>query len=67
MSYQYASWLKIKDFINSNTLNIEIISVNPVGLKGLFRDVYTQSFVDAHPELLKENIEIINEEIINAR
>lgn len=65
LSYQYASWLKIKDFIDNNTLNIEIISVNPVGLKGLFRDVYTQSFVDAHPELLKENIEIINEDTEN--
>lgn len=62
LSYQYNSWLKIKKFIVDNTLNIELISVNPVGLKGVFKDVYTQSYVDTHPELLKENIEIIGKE-----
>lgn len=57
--YQYPSWLKFKDYIDKNTYNVEIISVNPVGLKGLFKDVYTQSYVQSHPELLKENIEIL--------
>ncbi len=40
----------------------EIISINPVGLKGLFKDVYTQSYVDEHPELLNENVEILDDE-----
>lgn len=31
--------------------DIEIISVNPIGLKGLFRDVYTKSYVTENPEL----------------
>ena len=44
--------------------DIEIISINPVGLKGIFKDVYTQSYVDEHPELLEENIEIINEKVM---
>lgn len=66
LSYQYNSWIKIKEFIEQNTHGIEIISVNPVSLKGLFKDVYTQSYLDAHPELLKDNIEIIKEDILNA-
>lgn len=49
----------MKDFVQLHYPKVEIISVNPVGLKGLFKDVYTQSYVDLHPELLKENIEII--------
>ena len=53
-------WEKIKEFKDSKYPDVEIISINPVGLKGLFKDVYTQSYVDKHPELLIENIEIIN-------
>ncbi len=34
----------------------EIISVNPVGLKGLFKDVYTESFLVEHPEIGKESV-----------
>lgn len=48
-----------KKFISIHYPSIEIISVNPVGLKGIFKDVYTQKYVDEHPELRKENIEII--------
>jgi len=40
----------IKQFAERYYPDIEIISVNPVGLKGMFRDVYTQSYLDAHPE-----------------
>ena len=47
-------------FIEINYPDIEIISINPVGLKGIFKDVFTQSYVDEHPELLHENIDIIN-------
>jgi len=60
-------YVKFKDFITSHYPNVEIISINPVGLKGLFRDVYTQSYVDAHPELKNENVEILKmEETENA-
>ncbi len=55
-----------KTFVERYYPQTEVISINPVGLKGMFKDVYTQSYVDAHPELLNENIEIINEkELIN--
>ena len=39
----------------------EIISVNPIGLKGLFRDVYTESFLTEHPEIDKKTVEILND------
>lgn len=50
---------KFKQFTELHYPDVKIISVNPIGLKGLFKDVYTQSYVDEHPELLKEDIEII--------
>lgn len=53
---------RLKNFAKIYYPETEIISINPIGLKGLFKDVYTQSYVDEHPELLKENIEIIKEE-----
>lgn len=53
-------YLAFKQFAELHYPNIEIISINPVGLKGMFKDVYTQSYVDEHPELLNEDIEIID-------
>ncbi len=44
--------------------DIEIVSINPVGLRGLFKDVYTKEYLKANPELREElgkNIEILNE------
>lgn len=34
-------WVKLKKFVKTYYPDIEIISVNPVGLKGLFTDIYT--------------------------
>lgn len=42
--------------------DMEIISVNPVGLKGLFRDVYTESYLNDHPEIDRKTVEILKEE-----
>ena len=33
-------WLKLKKFAKTYYPDTEIISVNPVGLKGIFKDVY---------------------------
>ena len=33
----------LKDFVDDYYPDIKIISVNPVGLKGLFEDMYTKS------------------------
>lgn len=55
-------WQKFKEHVETYYPHTEIISVNPVGLKGMFRDVYTQSYVNDHPELLEENVEILQED-----
>ncbi len=46
-----------QEFITMHYPATEIISVNPVGLRGMFRDVYTPSYIQAHPDV--ENAEII--------
>lgn len=38
--YMIAYWKQFKDFANEFYPDTEIISVNPVGLKGLFKDLY---------------------------
>ena len=59
----YNIWVNIKEYLKENYPDTEVISVNPVGLKGLFKDVYTQSYIDEHPELLDEVPEIIDMQI----
>ncbi len=58
-------WIMFKEYCSWYYPDVEIISINPIGLKGLFKDVYTQSYVNDHPELMKEDIEILDDEIIN--
>ena len=43
---QYAidSYKNLKTFAQTYYPNTEIISVNPVGLKGIFKDVYTKTY-----------------------
>ena len=53
-------WVKAKKHIQTLYPDIEIISINPVGLKGLFKDVYTESYLKDHPEL--KNVEVLKEE-----
>lgn len=38
---QVAHWLLLKQFIKDYYPDVQIISVNPVGLKGIFEDIYT--------------------------
>ena len=35
-------WTKMKEFIEKFYPDVEIVSVNPVGLKGMFKDIETQ-------------------------
>ena len=37
-------WRKLAEFARANYPDIEIISINPVGLKGVFKDEYTQEY-----------------------
>lgn len=71
INYDYAHQIRhyqmFKKFVQNIYPDVEIISINPVGLKGMFKDVYTQSYLDANPELKEElgnNIEIIEEECV---
>ena len=59
LSYQYNSWKMMKDYINKYWNCIEIISINPVGLKGMFKDQYSQNYIDSHNDVQIENHEII--------
>lgn len=54
---------RLKKFVSVFYPDIEIVSVNPVGLKGMFKDVYTRSYVDANPELfINKEITYLDEE-----
>ena len=50
-------YLLFKEFIAMRFPEIDIISVNPIGLKGLFHDVYTSSYLSQHKEI--QNVEIL--------
>ena len=55
-----SGYRKIKKFVKRNYSNLEIISINPVGLKGMFRDMYTESYLEAHPEIDRSECEILD-------
>lgn len=55
-----AGYRNIKKFVAIHYPDTEIISVNPIGLKGIFHDVYTESYLDAHPGLSKSDCEILD-------
>ena len=40
-SYQIEWWKKLKQFAADVYPQTEIISINPIGLKGIFKDIYT--------------------------
>lgn len=69
-SYEVNSMMEgyhlLENFAQLYYSDVDVISVNLVGLKGLFTDVYTKSYVDEHPELLKETVKIIESENSNA-
>lgn len=41
VSYAVQGWQQMKNFAEKYYPDIELISINPVGLKGMFKDVYT--------------------------
>ena len=55
-------WIKyVYPYVKTYFPDLKIISINPEGLRGVFHDVYTQSYLDEHPELMKQNVELLNE------
>ena len=55
-----AGWRWSHDYLETYYPDIEVISINPVGLKGMFRDVYTKSYLGEHPEIDPQTVEIID-------
>ena len=54
-----AGYEKFKEFRDVQYPNTRIVSVNPIGLKGIFEDVYTKEFVEQNPDLDKSKVTII--------
>ena len=40
------NWNTFKEFVKTFYPDVEIISINPVGLTGLFDETYTQSYIN---------------------
>lgn len=55
------SWEKFKAYQEAFYPDVEVISINPVGLKGMFHDVYTQSYLNEHPEINANDVEILKD------
>lgn len=51
---------KVKRFAYAYYPETEIISINPVNLKGMFKDVYTESYIKENKDIAKE----LNSELI---
>lgn len=56
---QIKEWGMFKEFAELYYPDTQIISINPIGLKGMFKDIYTKSYLNEHPELKSETLEII--------
>ena len=52
---------RLKLFTEQYFPDLEIISLNPIGLRGMFRDIYTESYLADHPEIDRTECEILNE------
>lgn len=61
---QIPQWIdgyqKVKRFVAIHYPDTEIISVNPVGLKGMFHDVYTESYLAVESELTDTKYELLH-------
>lgn len=61
---QYPMWIEgykaIKAFVKWHYPDMEVISINPVGLKGMFHDMYTEDYLEEHPEIDRAECEIFN-------
>lgn len=53
---------QVKTFVEQYYPDMELISVNPVGLRGMFRDMYTESYLEEHSEIDRVKCEILKPE-----
>lgn len=62
LSHLVQHWKNFKKYIETYYPEIEIISINPIGLKGIFKDVYTKEFVNENPTLFQnKNFDLLEE------
>ncbi len=45
--HMLTGWKEFKKFATSHYPDIKIISINPIGLKGIFEDLYTQNYIES--------------------
>lgn len=55
-------WIEMKKFASLYYPDTEIISINPVGLRGLFTDVYTEEYLQEHTEIDKALVKILQKD-----
>lgn len=48
---QYQGWMEMLKFAKAYYPDTEIVSINPVRLRGMCNDVYTENFISNHPEI----------------
>ncbi|MCI9508042.1 MAG: hypothetical protein HFF62_16015 [Oscillospiraceae bacterium] len=51
---------EVKKFVTQHYPDTEIISINPVGLRGIFCDIYTENYLNAHPGMDLTGCQILN-------
>lgn len=62
-AHQYKHWKLFKKYQENLFEETEIISINPINLKNMFKDVYTKSFVETH-DLSDKGVDILEGEIL---
>lgn len=63
----FKSYQVVQRFIDQYYPDMEVISVNPIALKGMFHDMYTESYLNNHPEINRAECEIFNPEDFEER
>lgn len=58
-AHQYKYWKYFKNYKDIFFENTELISINPINLKKLFRNVYTRQYVENNPNIKNEDVEIL--------
>ena len=58
---QINEWKLLKKFANLYYPDIQILSVNPVGLKGIFQEVYTKKFLKKNPDINVSTVTILED------
>lgn len=53
--------IKFRQFRDTHYPNTKIISVNPLGLRGIYDDVYTEDFLKEHSEIDSSSVKVIKD------